>query len=75
MPPPPPDASEPLTSGRDSDPSARRDDPGREGAPRIDRVQEASEESFPASDAPGWQPLLVGTPDRDPDGATPSDGS
>ena len=48
---------------RESDGGAGR----RARAPRRNMVDEMIEETFPASDAPGWGPLHIGAPGEHPE--------
>lgn len=47
------------SSGKREEPDLQREPP--------DAVEQASEDSFPASDPPGWVPLHPGRPGKHPD--------
>jgi hypothetical protein len=54
------DGADRNEASSDREPDAPR--AARNAPPALDRVDDASEDSFPASDAPGWSGMRIGTP-------------
>ena len=65
-----PEASSVRTHPRQQDVESARREPAAPGsladarAPLVDRVADASDDSFPASDPPAWTGLHAGSPNR-----------